>query len=399
MRKYAFWLSLLLIFMIPWEDTVIVAGIGRISRVVGLGVAAFWAGTVITSGRLRQLRPFHLAFFLLLTWSGLTALWSVDLDVTLSRVTTYIQLGIMIWLIWDLYLTPAAVKAGLQAYVFGAYVSVIDTISNYLAGISRGSTPRYAASGFNANGMAMVLVLGLPLAWYLAVSLQSDNSKTERILRIINFVYIPAAVFAILLTSSRTALFSIIPIAWFILSSFVRMKPITRLLLAVGLIAALYVIQPLVPQTSIDRLATTEEELTEGDLSGRAEIWREGKEVFWDYPILGTGGGTFKEVVAFKDKTAHNMYLTLLVETGLLGLLLFLSVVILAVYHVRYLPKGEAGLWLAVILAWAIGNYTMSWEMKKHTWLFVSLIVVSANLYLPRETTAQPAPSIPELST
>jgi O-antigen ligase len=368
--------------MIPWEDSVIIAGVGRVSRVAGLPIAAFWAATVLTTGRFRKLRPFHLSFFLLILWNFLTLLWSVNVNSTLDRLMTYVQLAGMIWLIWDLYLTKDAIRMGLQAYVLGASISAIDTISNYLSGISRGSTPRYAATGFNANGLAIVLVLGLPLAWYLAVSINPDSNKKLQLLRLINFAHIPVAVFAILLTASRTALFSLIPIAWFMLSSFAKLRPIARLIVSVGIIAALYIVQPLVPQTSIDRLSTASSEFTEGDLSGRREIWGEAIGVFWQNPILGTGSGTFKEVVAFKDKSAHNMYISLLVESGLLGFMFYFGVVLLAAYHIRYMPRDEAGLWLAIIIAWAIGNYTGNWEVKKHTWLFISLIVVNANLYL-----------------
>ena len=58
MRKIAFWLALVLLFMIPWENSVIVDGVGRISRLMGILVAAFWLGTVLATGKFRQLRPF-----------------------------------------------------------------------------------------------------------------------------------------------------------------------------------------------------------------------------------------------------------------------------------------------------------------------------------------------------
>jgi O-antigen ligase len=384
MRTIAFWLSLLLIFIIPWENSVILPGLGRISRVVGLGVGLFWLGTVVINGRIRQPRPFHLLCLLYFFWHGFTLLWSVDPNTTLSRIVTYAQLAVLIFMIWDLFLTRAHLLAGLQAYVLGASISALDTIGNYLAGISRGATPRYTATGFNPNGLAMMLVLALPVAWYLAVAYNASDGRKQHILKIINYTFIPVAIFAILLTGSRTVLFSLLPFFWFVLSTSNRLRPFPRIVVALGLMGAFYFIQPLVPQTSIERLSTTRTELLEGgDLSGRRLIWEQGLSEFEDNSLIGAGSGAFKRAVAFKDKSAHNLYVTLLVEVGLVGLVLFGLVVGTAVYHIRYLPRWEAIFWLAIILSWLIGNFTMSWELKKDTWLFLSLIVVSANLRLP----------------
>ncbi len=391
MRRITFWLTLVLVFMIPWEDSVILTGVGRISRVAGLAVGVFWLGTILARGRVRQLRPFHLLCFVYFFWHGLSVVWSVAPNTTLNRLTTYIQLAFLLFLVWDLCLTRKQLMAILQAYVLGAYISVFDTISNYLMGVSRGSTPRYAATGFNANGLAMVLVFGLPLAWYLAVSVGAKNEfdRKQSILRIINFVYIPAAIFAILLTASRTALFGMLPIIWFMLGSFTRLKPVMRIAIAIGVMAAFYFIQPLVPQSSIDRLSTVSTEIEGGDLSGRRTIWDEGLEQFWNNPLLGTGSGAFKAAVNFKDKAAHNVYVSLLVEVGLIGLMLFGLVIAVSAYHTRYLPRWEAAFWLALIVSWLIGNYTGSWELKKHTWLFFSLVIVSANLLPQDESEAE----------
>jgi O-antigen ligase len=180
-----------------------------------------------------------------------------------------------------------------------------------------------------------------------------------------------------------------LPIIWFMLGSFTRLKPVMRIAIAIGVMAAFYFIQPFVPQSSIDRLSTVSTELEGGDLSGRRTIWDEGLEQFWNNPLLGTGSGAFKAAVNFKDKAAHNVYVSLLVEVGLIGLMLFGLVIAVSAYHTRYLPRWEAAFWLALIVSWLIGNYTGSWELKKHTWLFFSLVIVSANLLPQDESEAE----------
>jgi hypothetical protein len=55
--------------------------------------------------------------------------------------------------------------------------------------------------------------------------------------------------------------------------------------------------------------------------AGRKEIWDQGIEMFWSSPLIGTGMETFGKVTG---KDAHNQYLKMLTETGVLGLLIYL---------------------------------------------------------------------------
>jgi hypothetical protein len=54
MRRVAIWLSLVLIFAIPWENMVLIGGLGTLGKALGILVAAFWVITVISTGRLRN---------------------------------------------------------------------------------------------------------------------------------------------------------------------------------------------------------------------------------------------------------------------------------------------------------------------------------------------------------
>ena len=383
MRTVTFWFSLILIFMIPWENSVTIAGLGTLTRLAGLAVAAFWGVTVVVTGRFRKPHPFHVAVYLFVLWNVVSALWSLGVEETVARLQTYFQLAALVWILWDLYTTPAALKAGLQAYVLGAYVTVGSTVANYFAGIeiSAYSGGRYAGAGLNANDLALILALGLPVAWHLAVS--AGNSKKSDVLRLANYVYIPAALFAILLTGTRAALFAIVPTLLFILGTLTRLKFSSRVLIFAVLIGALFALQPLVPQTSFDRLATTGTSIGASDLGGRANIWREGIAVFSEYPLLGIGSGAFRTVVE-SGTVAHNTFLSVLVEVGIVGFALFGIILAIAVCQAVHQPTGHSRLWLTVLLVWAAGVSSLTWEHTKPTWLFLGLVVVGANLSVQR---------------
>ncbi len=380
LRNIAFWFSVGLIFIIPWESGAVIDGIGPLARGIGLVVTVFWLGVVLVTGRFRRLHPFHIFVLLFLLWNILSLFWSIDTQRTLGKLETYVQLAVMAFLIWDLYTTQSRIRIGMQAYVLGAYITVWSIIGNYLAGTTTGRSGRLSGFGFNENGLAMILVIGMGIAWYLAISASTDGQKKwswEYLLRLANYAFVPLAVFSILLTASRTAVFSMIPVFWFMLGSMTQLKPPSRLIMATGMVVALFFLQPLVPQTSIDRLSTTSTELTDGDLNGRRQLWEIGKEAFLEHPIVGAGSGVFKTLTG--GRVAHNTYLSVLTETGIIGFLLFAAMIFTAVYQVRYQNKLLAVLWLTVFFSWAIGVSSMTWELRKPTWLILAFVVASGH--------------------
>ncbi len=382
MRTVTYWLSLILIFVIPWENAILFESVGTASRVFGLLVAGFWVATVVVTGRYRKLSPFHLGVGLFFLWNMVSAFWSVDVDVTINSVRTYFQLLGLVFVLWDLYRTPVALKAGLQAYVLGAYVSVGSTVYNYFTGIHHSSSARYAAAGFNPNNIGFILALGIPVAWYLASA--GGDSKKDYVRRVLNYAYLPAATFAILLTASRGALIATVPAFVFVLGSLTRLKPFARVLIIMATIWALFTVQALVPQSSFQRLATIGTSIAEGDFGGRVDIWREGIAIFSAHPLLGIGSGAYDAAVKSR-KSAHNAFLSVLVEVGMIGFILFATILAMTVYQAMRQPKYTARLWLTVLMIWGIAALATHSEGKKYTWLFLSLVIVSAGVSVQRD--------------
>lgn len=385
-RKIAFWISLIVVFMIPWEEMI---SIGEsettAARLTGLLMAAFWMLAVVVTGEFRKPHPAHVAVYLFVLWNTISYFWSIDVDATVSRIVTYFQLAALVFILWDLYYTPTALKAGLQAYVLGAYIAIGSTVTNFLTGNplnSYADTYRYSGAGFGANHLALVLALGIPVAWYLAIS--AGNGKKNYILRLANYAYIPAALFSILLSATRLAMIASVPTFVFILGTFTRLKLSSRALIFAALIFAILVLQPLVPQSSLDRYAQTGTSIAEGDLTGRVEIWRQGIDVFIEHPLLGVGSATFAMVVE-SGKVAHNTFLSVLAETGIVGFILFAAILIIVAYQAVRQPKREARFWLTILLVWAIGASALTWEHAKPTWLFLGFAVVSIKLSSQRD--------------
>jgi O-antigen ligase len=383
MRTLAFLVSLAFVFFIPWEG-VELPTVGSMAKYVGFVAAASWLLAVVWSGRVRAPGVFQAVVFGFVFWNGLSVLWSDAPAVSADRAMTWAQLLVFVLLLWDLYTTRSAVLAGLQGYVLGAYVAVSSAVMNFLGGSSFYSHyDRFSAGDTNPDGFGFLLALGMPVAWYLTSS--KAEGRLARALRVANFAYIPTAFLGIALSGTRTALIATIPAMAFGLSSLMRLSRAARLGAVLLLAAALFLVMGQVQSLrSFQRFGTTVSEFTEGDLNNRTNNWLQGLESFVRHPLLGVGANMYRSVNNL-GKVAHNSYLSVLVETGLVGLTLFGAILAIAVGQALRQAGWERSFWLSLLAVWAIGASTLTWEHRKSTWLFLSLIVASAAAARARE--------------
>jgi O-antigen ligase len=390
MRNIALALSLLLTFMIPWEGMVRVAGLGNGTKIMGFLLTAVWLVTVINTKRLRKPATFQIVFYLFVLWNAISTFWSADPDETISFVSTWAQLLILAFIWWDLYITRSAILAGLQAFVLGAYVSAAGAIANYFTGFAfYDHYDRYSPGETNPDGFGFIMALGIPVAWYLAATL--NNTRFSGLLKMVNYLYIPTALLGIALSGTRTAFVAAIPAMIYGLSTLTRVRLWVRVAVFILFAAAAFILVPdLQQQRSFQRLGTTTTELTEGDLNNRTNNWREGFAAFAEHPFIGVGSGMYPTVNSW-GKAAHNSFLSILAEVGLIGFALFAIMIILAVMSAWKLPsRWDARFWLAALMVWTIGASTLTWGHRKPTWIFLNLVIASAAvIWQRREEVAQ----------
>jgi O-antigen ligase len=377
MRNSAFLLSLSLIFIIPLEGVVQLPGLGTGATAIGLAVSAYWLATVVITGRLSKPGPFQLVFFLFVIWNALSVFWSEDPNRTVAHVVTWVQLLLLVFIFWDLYRTRAALLAGLQAYVLGAYVAVGSAGANFFAGnVFYTRYQRYSPGDTNPDGFGFILALGIPVAWYLAGTKRA--TKMNGLLKLVNYAYIPAAFLGLSLAGTRTALIASVVGMGFGLASLTRLRLGARVAIFLLLSAAILILLPHVQTlTSFQRFDTTASALAEGDLNQRPSIWSDGFASFLEHPLLGVGSNMYRSVNSL-GKVAHNSFLSVLVEVGMIGFALFGTILTMAVIRAWGQPKWDASFWLTMLMVWAIGASTLTWEYRRSTWLFLSLLIVSA---------------------
>jgi O-antigen ligase len=376
MNRLAFALVWIFIFCVPWEEEVAIAGGVAMSHFVG--AAAVLAGILacLSSGRIRKPGPLHFLLAGIVAWSALSYYWSVAPDLTVVRVTSYAQLLLMVWLIWEFAPTDERQTSLLAAYVLGTYVSAVSTIYAFVTG--RGdnlalSEGRYTAPGFNENELGIILALGLVMSCYLLLRNKGP--------RAIWFIHVPVCVIAICLTGSRGSFIAAgIALLMFPLSfgSFSRAQKKFGALALVVVVASGMAI---VPAASWDRIGSIQGEISEGTLTKRTYIWAAGMDVFREHPLIGVGAGAFGASVYNKldvPYVAHNSYLSVLVEMGVIGELLFIALLGALVHAAIRLPKLESRAWTLLLLTWAIAVLSVTWEHRKPTWFLFGMLMAQA---------------------
>jgi len=379
MRDVVYAVSLVVICLVPTGEFFNTT-MGTASRLAGFVLGGVWLVAVYWSGTLRKVSFFHWAVGAFVVWNALSVFWSIDAESSMVRFYAYLRMLLLCVIVWDLYIRAERIRAGLQAFVLGAYLPVVSTITNF-ATQNAYSWERYSSSGNNANSTAIITAIAMPFAWYLASA--PATSRWARALKVANFAFVPAAVLAIALTGTRFAIVMSLPTMIFVSTTLVRLKLATKISVLVFLVISLFYVGSVVPEASTARLGTVYEEAASGDFNGRLQFWKEGIRVWTDHPLLGVGANTFTLAVP-SGRSAHNSFIAILTELGLTGLALFGIIIGIVVLGVCRQPAAETYFWLTVVAVWLLGNLPMDFVHSRTTWVLLGLAVASTGSASPR---------------
>lgn len=147
----------------------------------------------------------------------------------------------------------------------------------------------------------------------------------------------------------------------------------------------------LIPTSVKERIAMTYNEdsrKVDSSSEGRLDLWHDAAQLFLENPMIGTGFNTYAYLHRVGDLTdTHNIYLKVLVETGLIGLALFLTLLVsifrLGFYLFRSAPDAflaSMGLGLAamVVVTLVTNLFGDRWsylEVSGYLWTMLACVV------------------------
>jgi O-antigen ligase len=364
------------VFAVPWERLIVLPGLSIVTRATGALALGLTLLAIVISGRVRRWRVFHTAAFLFVIWTGF-AVWVLGMPRIPLKYFTFVQLFLVLWMIWELAPTYERLRGLLAAYVFGCCVPAIATILLYLR--EGGALRRFSAGDADANSLGMTLALAVPIAWYLSLTCQRP------LLRWLYRGYLPVGLFATALSGSRGAMIALI-VSLLVIPLTTSLSP-GRLAAAIGLLGlsgALVVAY--VPDKVIERLSTTGTAVETISFGGRFKIWTAGVRAFTYKPLMGYGAGGFKRAVTPQlgamALVAHNSFLSVLVEEGMVGFFFYMTMFLSVFLSVLRFPRLERRFGLVLLATLGTTMLPLTWEDQKAVWFIIAALIGMSSLHL-----------------
>ncbi len=407
MRKIANIFLCLFIATIPlqqFQAQTLVAVSGTFTRLMGIAAAAVAAVALFQEGRIRKPSRSFMFMALFVSWAWISFVWSAQPENTVGRAMTNLQLLVMVFLLIQFSRTKRVEANFAQAYVIGCYVTLFVLLQQYNSGLTLAETHgglvrRFTAFDNDPNELALGLALGIPFAWYQLMEGEYRLKLVGYALRVINGAYLLLAAFGILLTSSRGGLLSVTAASLIIPFSIRSLKGGKKLAVIWALVAMAFTIINYVPESSWKRLATLSEILEDESTRSyglqegpniRVVVWRQGFETFKTNPtvaVIGVGASSFKEGIGNvrgEHFVAHNSFISVLIELGLIGFILFFGIFYYCIRSIIQMEGIRRLCWGFALLAWSVGVQFLSYEHRKETWLVLGMIMAATVFPKPK---------------
>jgi len=370
-KKLALITVLVYIFLIPWGN-VVWDGFIRAFGIAALGLSAL---VIVLHGTHKQYSLFNLFFLMFGCWVMLTLLWSPDIVRGQDGSSTIIQLVAVSFIITLLIDTKDRIRMAYQAYVFGACVGSAVVFYNYLHGIEA-VWGRYGMRNYGPDGVGIIIALGVPMAAYLTTQYKSV------LFRVINSIAIPICMFGIFLNATRTAsIVAMFGIAYWL---FTHRKASLRIkvLLMAFFISSVIGVLAFAPTASVERVFSSGKSISSGTLNGRTAIWRAAILQWESSPIIGMGIGSFRQVVSnshIEITSAHNTYIHILTELGLIGLFLYLFIILSITYYLLNTSVNHRAYLISFLLVATVSQLTMNTLYDKEMWFALTMLAIHAH--------------------
>jgi len=267
-------------------------------------------------------------------WAGVSYALNPSNDPDLwTALVEHAKLLLIILIAVNAVRTPTQ----LRRYILFVVVSFMlfpgrSTLQNYVFGYTvfgRAVGPFIYA---NSNALAAISLLILGPAFALWAS-----EKPRRVLRLIGLGAATALIVIVILTQSRGGFLGLITVLVPSAIALTRRQPRTVVAMAAVLAAGLFA----APASFWQRMgglskATNVETIGDMDAEGSAReryaVMQTALRILSDHPVLGVGLGAYQRVNAeyspsIGRKDTHNTYLNVAAETGIPGLLIFLTAV------------------------------------------------------------------------
>lgn len=343
---------------------------------------------------------------LFLGWALISSSWAINSPAAIGTSLRLALNAVLFMIVFTAIRNRRQLLMLTAAFVAGAVTATAYGLLNISEEAYSG---RLTGAGLDPNELASILVAGIALSGALAINLKRSPG--------LRLAALGAGAFCLLgifLTVSRGGVLALS--AALIAGLFFAGRWRVHVVVAgVALIATTFVyFTAIAPPEARERISSS----TQGERrvpDGRLTIWAVGWRMAQANPIAGVGAGNFRDnskyylvqpgllqrsdqILLEKPQVAHNTYLEILTELGIVGLVLFLTIIGFSLtsslraahnFRIRGDPGSEAlarGFTIALI-GTLVADFFISQELNKQLWLLLGFGPVL--LSLSREASSE----------
>jgi putative inorganic carbon (HCO3(-)) transporter len=349
-----------------------------------------------------------------LAWSAVSFAWSHSPSASAATTWRYLQDVLVLPIVIGALRRRDQVPWIMAAFVVGGMVAAaygfLAPQATAVGGLAAAHAGRLAATNLDPNGIAVCLVVGISFAPALIRALRGHGLLQRCVAAAIPFEFV-----ALFDTQSRSGIVALVSMlaAGVLFGGRWRRRAGWALVLVVTAALAYVAATP----------AHSDQHLASTGTSGRTDLWVVGWRIFETHPFIGVGSGNYEvtsvdylnepglitraDLIVDTPFPTHNVYLQLLAELGIPGLMLFLAVAFVAASSglraaARFRDSGRADLELAArgyvgaLAAWMASNFFEPNQFAKQLWLLIALGPALLALAVRGSARPRPAPSRPD---
>jgi O-antigen ligase len=281
-------------------------------------------------------------------------------SASVDAFSEYLRVIAVFWLVGQDFCSISRLRVLFWTLILVCLPLVLVALYNYQAGVhlGMGRIAGYSNNlAENPNDLALTLNMFMPMAVVLAWTARRQAARwTARVM-------IALAVGAVMVTFSRGGFLTLVIEAALFVHLFAKRRG-AKVLVAVAVVAA--VAFAMMPAGYSDRLSTIVD--IEADQTGSAQM-RLGDtiasiEYMLTHPIVGAGLGqgllALNELRGALWTTVHNAYLNYGVDLGLIGFLVFVTMVVTTYRSVRFVERLPASAAVPAELRWMASGVRIS---------------------------------------
>jgi O-antigen ligase len=396
--------ALLLVAAIPFETIInlgpLASGMKALAALTFVSVAlALLTDQKVFErfARLWQL-PLVLAMLTFVLWILASILWATDKGVALRETITFLGLlGVMvvIGLLERKYL--------ILAWACLVVSTALSVLAAYILPVPEGSdmavSGRFGPGGADPNTYSLLVAIAFFAAYFGLLRRHT----------IIAYLLAPVFLYGIYATGSRTGLIALVAtplLALFVprLAERLGWRILPMYVLGIAAIAVMVLAIPSVAEPALERYTTLSQIGSEETWNGRTDNWQGALDIISSHPILGVGAGNYAEAAIDYSTSvqahsiskgevagvAHNMFLGVASQLGLVGLTLLLGLLFLVFKMAVPIAQKSSlgtGIFLGLIAA-MIAAMSLTWETEK-----IVYVLFGSVLALQLHDSARRAPS------